>query len=69
MGRVRNKIIKLVKKLFRKKEEPDLPETLFSIVKALKKEEKKILKATYPNLKSPVDLEVARVRAKRFLKS
>ena len=68
MGKIKNRIIHLAKAVFvsKKQEEENLEEALFSIVKALKKEEKKILKASFPRLKTPLDNQIARLRAQKF---
>ena len=67
MGKLKKKIMKITHALFtRKKEkEEDLSESLFSMVKLLKREEKKFLKAIYPKIQSPTDLQIARVWAKQ----
>jgi len=68
MGRIISKVKKLATAVFipKKKEHKNLEEELFSIVKALKKEEKKILKASYSQLNTPLDNQIARLRAKKF---
>ena len=68
MGKIKNRIIHLAKAIFvsKDKEEDNLEEALFSIVKALKIQEKKILKASFPRLKTPLDNQIARLKSQKF---
>jgi len=68
MGKLRKRIKHLANAVFppKRENEENLEEALFNIVKALKKEEKRILKASYPRLKTPLDNQIARLRAQKF---
>ena len=67
MGKIKNKITSLAKIFFASSQKKEsLEEALFSIVKILKKEEKRSLKISYPNLQTPLDLQIARIKNQKL---